>query len=330
MKYDGIMISHDRIAPFLRHTLDVTNFNFIGERYVGKVRDVYRQPERTILIATDRQSAFDVSWCTVPLKGQILNQLSQWWFSRIGDIVPHHVVAVPDPNVMVVKPLAMISLEIVVRGYLTGSTETSAWVNYSRGVRRFCGATLPEGLQKNDPLPTPIITPTTKGAHDAPISPDDIVNRGIVTREVWDDIAERSLALFSLGQKIASSRGLILVDTKYEMGFDASGTLTIGDEVHTPDSSRYWNAATFEQRRAMGQEPENLDKEFFRLWLIAQGFDPQHPDATAPTISDDARLMLAEKYLHVYERITGEQFFLPEPADVRSRIERNLAAYRVS
>lgn len=327
MMYDSSMNTHPYLERFLHHTLDVTNFDFLGKYYKGKVRDVYAQPHRTILISTDRQSAFDISWCTIPLKGQVLNQLSQWWFSHIGNIIPHHVIAVPDPNVMVVKPLTMLKLEIVVRGYLTGSTETSAWVHYARGSRSFCGAELPEGLHKNDPLPAPIITPTTKGEHDERITPEEIVNRGIVTHAQWQEISERALALFSFGQKIAASRGLILVDTKYEMGYDENGTLTIGDEVHTPDSSRYWLASSYKERHSTGQEPENFDKEFFRLWLISEGFDPQHPESTKPTLTDDSRLMLASKYVDLYERMTGNTFVPPTEIDVLSRIEKNLARY---
>lgn len=322
------MLSSETLRPFLTTALQETNFPNLGEKYAGKVRDVYVQKERqrAILIATDRQSAFDIQWCTIPLKGQALNQLSTWWFERIGDILPTHIIAVPDPNVSVVKDLKMLRVEIVVRGYLTGSSKTSAWMNYAAGVRDFCGVALPEGMVKNQPFSQAIITPTTKGEDDELISPEEIVKRGFATRDQWEQIADRALKLFARGQEIAKTRGLILVDTKYEMGFDAEGTLTIADEVHTPDSSRYWVAGSYASRFAAKQEPESLDKEFFRLWLREQGFEygGKHPE-----ITDDVRLMLASKYIDLYERITGETFVLPPEADVPGRIERNLKRYEV-
>ena len=323
------MITHETLRPFLRTTLSATDFNFIGQKYTGKVRDVYTNDRQRILIATDRQSAFDVKqWCTVPLKGQVLTQISQWWFERVADILPTHLIEVPDPNVLVAKSLSMVMVEIVVRGYLTGSTNTSAWVNYQKGIRNFCGNMLPEGMAKNKAFEEPIITPTTKSEDDELIDPAGIVSRGLATKKQWDAIAERALALFKRGQEVAARRGLILVDTKYEMGYAEDGTLTIGDEVHTPDSSRYWIAATYEERIAQGQDPDSLDKEFFRLWLRQQGFDPSRPEETRPAVTDDARVMLASKYIDLYERMTGHTFEIPTDPDVRGRIERNLAKYR--
>ena len=320
-------LSDDALRSFLSSTLDGTDFSSLGEKYTGKVRDVYRQQDRSILIATDRQSAFDINWCTIPLKGQALNQMSAWWFRQIDDIIPTHVLAVPDPNVTVVRTLRMLPVEIVVRAYLAGSTGTSAWVNYSQGVRRFCGNDLPDGMVKNQPFPHgPILTPTTKGEHDDLIDPADIIARGLATRDAWHEIQEKAFALFRRGQEIARKRGLILVDTKYEMGYDADGRLTIADEVHTPDSSRYWVADTYDARMAAGEEPESLDKEFFRLWLRKQGFEY---GGKRPEITDDVRLMLARKYIELFERMTGEQFTLPTDTDVRRRIERNLVSYRV-
>jgi phosphoribosylaminoimidazole-succinocarboxamide synthase len=241
--------------------------------------------------------------------------------------MPTHVIAVPDPNAMVVKDLTMLKVEIVVRGYLTGSTGTSAWVNYNKGVRNFCGNSLPDGMVKNQKFAAPIITPTTKGEEDELIDPKGIIERGFATASQWEEISNRALALFRKGQEIAAGRGLILVDTKYEMGYDTEGHLTIADEVHTPDSSRYWVAATYEQRFAKGQEPESLDKEFFRLWLRGQGFEY---GGKRPAITDDVRLMLASKYIDLYERITGETFAPPKDLNVLKRIEGNLAAYRMS
>jgi len=324
------MIDPTSLRPFLATALEETNFQNLGERYKGKVRDVYAQPERNrrILIATDRQSAFDILWCTIPLKGQVLTQISAWWFERIGDIMPTHVLNVPDPNVTVAKDLKMLEVEIVVRGYLTGSTKTSAWMNYKEGVRKFCGVTLPERMVKNQQFERPIITPTTKGEDDELIDREGIMKRKLATEQQWEEIEKKAIAIFQRGQKLAAERGLILVDTKYEMGIDENGTLTIADEVHTPDSSRYWIADTYRERFERGEEPESLDKEFFRLWMREQGF--QYGDkSTWPTITDDVRLMLASKYIDLYERITGMEFSPPKEVDTLKRIEKNLEKYRI-
>ncbi|MBP9773163.1 MAG: phosphoribosylaminoimidazolesuccinocarboxamide synthase [Candidatus Peribacteraceae bacterium] len=314
------------IQPFLHVTLDDTHFDWLGKKYQGKVRDVYDQGSQAILIATDRQSAFDIAWCTIPLKGQVLNQMSTWWFEHIKDIAPIHVLSSPDPNVTVVKTLKMLKVEIVVRGYLTGSTGTSAWVNYNNGMRNICGNMLPDGMKKNTKFASPILTPTTKSDNDELIDPAGIIERGLATKEQWQQIEDIALTLFLRGQEIAARRGLILVDTKYEMGFDADGKLTIGDEVHTPDSSRYWVADTYEKRLSEGLEPESLDKEFFRLWLKSQGFDYGKPK---PQISDDVRLMLAAKYIELYERMTGTDFVLPPAQDILERIGKNVEQYRI-
>lgn len=319
------MITSNALRPFLATALDETNFTGLGEKYKGKVRDVYAPDEkRRILIATDRQSAFDVSWCTIPLKGQALTQISAWWFEQVKDLMPTHVLAVPDPNVMVVRSLEMLKIEIVVRAYLTGSSKTSAWMNYNAGIRDFCGNRLPGGMVKNQPFAEPIITPTTKSDDDELIDPAGIIERGFATKEQWEDITAKALAIFKRGQEIAAKRGLILVDTKYEMGYDEDGVLTIADEVHTPDSSRYWVAATYEDRFKKGQEPESLDKEFFRLWLKSQGWDYGKPK---PEITDEVRLDLASKYISLYEKMTGNTFDIPGDPDVKGRIERNLKEF---
>ena len=317
----------EQVRPFLATTLDQTDLQGLGEKYVGKVRDVYSQPKnhRSILVATDRQSAFDIAWCTIPLKGQTLNQISAWWFEQIANIMPNHIIAVPDQNATVVKRLEMLKVEIVVRAYLAGSTGTSAWVNYSKGVRNFCGVQLPDGMKKNEPFVSgPILTPTTKGEHDELISPSEIITQGLATAEQWQEIQSKALAIFERGQAIAALRGLILVDTKYEMGFDQDGNLTIADEVHTPDSSRYWIEETYAERMQQGLEPESLDKEFFRLWLREQGFDYGLPK---PEITDEVRLSLSLKYIELFERITGERFIFPKNADINARMQANLAPY---
>lgn len=322
------MLSPTSLRPFLPTTLDGTNFSFLGARYQGKVRDVYTpKPDTRVLIATDRQSAFDTMWCTIPLKGQVLTQISHWWFSQVEDVMPTHVIDMPDPNVVVAKNLEMLKVEIVVRGYLTGSTGTSAWVNYNNGVRNFCGNELPEGMIKNQKFAAPIITPTTKAEEDELIDPKGIIDRKLATKKQWEEIEEKAFALFKKGQAIAAGRGLILVDTKYEMGYDKEGKLTIGDEVHTPDSSRYWVESTYEERHAAGKEPESLDKEFFRLWLREQGFDPADHRKPAPAITDDVRVMLASKYIDLFERMTGDTFEIPKDPDVPGRIAKNLRKY---
>lgn len=323
------MVSLESLRPFLKTAIASTDFRNIGTKYTGKVRDVYIQSKkkRRILIATDRQSAFDQLWCTIPLKGQVLTQISAWWFEEVGHIMPTHFIALPDPNVTVVKNLTMIPVEIVVRGYLTGSTKTSAWVNYAKGIRTFCGNTLPNGMIKNQPFDSPIITPTTKSEEDELIEPEGIIERNLATPKQWEEIHQKAIALFRHGQEVAAQKNFILVDTKYEMGIDEEGTLTLADEVHTPDSSRYWIADTYGERFARGEEPQSLDKEFFRLWLRGQGFDPVKPAASLPTVTDDVRLNLAARYIDLFERITGKTFTFPATENILERIKQNLKAY---
>ena len=321
------MINPDLLRPFLQTTLDRTNFSDLGTKYAGKVRDVYTKNDRVILISTDRQSAFDEQWCAIPLKGQVLNQLSNWWFETVKDVMPTHVVATPDPNVTVAKKLTMIKFEVVVRAYLTGSTSTSAWVNYEKGNRNFCGNPLPDGMKKNQKLAGILFTPSTKPeiGHDESMSPEGLIALGVTNRAEIDRVKEMAFALFRRGQEVAAKRGLILVDTKYEMGYDRDGTLRVGDEVHTPDSSRYWIAASYEKRFAEGKEPESLDKEFFRLWLRENGYTGD--DGPKPVVTDDVRVMLAAKYIDLYEKMTGLTFEIPKDPDVIGRIGRNLKEY---
>ncbi len=321
------MIDPTLIRPFLTTTLDATHFDFLGSRYQGKVRDVYTSGDRVILISTDRQSAFDYQWCTIPLKGQVLNQLSNWWFEQVKDVMPTHVLATPDPNVTVAKMLKMLKVEVVVRAYLTGSTSTSIWVNYEKGVRNFCGNPLPDGMKKNQKLDSVIFTPSTKPetGHDESMSPEQLIALKLTTPDEINRVKEHAFGLFKRGQEVAAKKGLILVDTKYEMGYDSEGVLRVGDEVHTPDSSRYWIAASYEERLAAGKEPESLDKEFFRLWLKEQGFvDDGRPK---PAVTDDVRVMLAERYINLYEKMTGLKFEIPTDPDVTGRIGKNLQQY---
>ncbi|MAE68322.1 MAG: phosphoribosylaminoimidazolesuccinocarboxamide synthase [Candidatus Peribacteraceae bacterium] len=318
------------LEPFLSTTLETTDFKNLGEKYGGKVRDVYFQKDQKqrILIATDRQSAFDINWTTIPLKGQVLTQISAWWFDQIADIMPTQVIASPDPNVMVVKDLKMVPVEIVVRAYLTGSSKTAVWVNYDNGVRNYCGNTLPEGMVKNQKFDDIISTPTTKGEDDELINKNGIFEQNLSTPEQWEEIEEKAFAVFRRGQELADKHGLILVDTKYEMGYDEEGNLTIADEVHTPDSSRYWVKETYQERFDAGQEPESLDKEFFRLWLRKQGFE-YGDKSTWPEITDEVRMMLGAKYIDLYEKMTGKVFLLPSKVNTLERIQENLTDYQI-
>ena len=292
----------------------------------GKVRDSYDLPDgRRIMIATDRQSAFDLVLAAVPYKGQVLNQTARFWFERTADLCPNHVIDYPDPNVIVGKRLDMLPVEMVVRSYLTGSTSTSIWPMYARGERRLYGHCFPDGLVKNEILPETIITPTTKGeigAHDEPTTAGDLVASSTIDQAQWDALAATSLVLFARGQEIAAENGLILVDTKYEFGIDGNGTITLADEVHTPDSSRYWIADSYEERLAAGAEPESLDKEFLRLWIAAR-CDPYNeplPDIPAETLIE-----FSDKYIRLYEQVTGQPFEKPAPSDaVRDRVAANL------
>ncbi|MEE2657428.1 MAG: phosphoribosylaminoimidazolesuccinocarboxamide synthase [Candidatus Latescibacterota bacterium] len=300
------MITKDQLQGLLGNTLLDAKFDRWEDRYrKGKVRDMYVLPGRRVLVTTDRQSAFDHVLGTIPLKGQVLNRIAQYWFDRTRDIAPNHVIDVPHPNVLVAEELDMFPVEIVVRGYLTGSTDTSVWTHYAKGVRDFCGNRLPHGMVKNKPFDFPIVTPTTKSdEHDESISPQQIVERDLVDGETWAEIETLALALFARGQKLSAEQGLILVDTKYEMGRNAAGEIAIADEIHTPDSSRYWIAASYPERHARGEEPESLDKEFLRLWLRDNGIS----DDNIPELDDEIRVQVAERYIDLFQRVTGQNF----------------------
>ena len=294
----------------------------------GKVRESYSLPDgRRVMVATDRQSAFDQVLASVPYKGQVLNQTAQFWFNKTEDICPNHVVNYPDPNVIIAKDLEMLPVEMVVRDYITGSTETSIWPMYERGERTLYGINFPEGLKKNQKLPETILTPTTKavqGDHDAPITPAEIVAQGLLDQEHWDELARISLAIFARGREIAAENGLILVDTKYEFGLDENGTITLADEVHTPDSSRYWLQSSYEERLAEGKEPESLDKEFLRLWIAGECDPYKDP---IPEIPEDTIIEFSGKYIALYEQVTGLKFVYPDNSQpVGERVRANLAA----
>ncbi len=299
----------------------------IGRRVAGKVRDTYDLGDRLLLVTTDRQSAFDRILASIPLKGQALNLTSAWWFEQTRNIIDNHVLAVPDPNAVVARKCEVFPIEIVVRGYITGTTSTSLWVNYNNGVRNYCGNHLPDGLKKNAILERAILTPTTKHeAHDRPVSPDEIISEGYLSAADWGAVSGYALELFAYGQQVAREHGLILVDTKYEFGRDSAGNILLIDEIHTPDSSRYWIAETYAERFAGGVEPDNIDKEFLRLWF-AENCDPYH-DPTLPPAPDDLRIELSRRYILLYELITGEAFPFPETGQsIQQRIEQNLEAH---
>ncbi len=285
----------------------------------GKVREMCLQESQRVIVTTDRVSAFDVVLGTIPMKGQVLTQLSSWWFNHTKDIIPNHLLSNPDPNVMIVRDAQPLPVEVIVRGYITGVTKTSLWKLYEAGERNPYGIKLPGGLQKNDALPEAIITPTTKaaaGGHDERLTKQEILERKILAKDVWAQIEHTALALFKRGQDLARGAGLLLVDTKYEFGL-VDNQLTLIDEVHTPDSSRYWTLASYQKNP---DEPESLDKEFLREWFVAQGY---RGEGKIPAMPDEFRVQVAERYIGVYEKLTGETF-IPGSTPVEERILRGL------
>lgn len=317
------------LAQHAHQILDDAEIAGLPNRYRGKVRDNYDLPDgRRILIATDRISAFDRPLASIPFKGQVLTQTARFWFERTVDLCPNHVIAYPDPNVVVGRRLDILPVEIVVRGYLAGTTSTSILTRYRRGEREMYGHRLPEGLRPNERLPEAIITPTTKaadGAHDEPLSETAILQQGLLSAAQWRTVSEAALALFARGQALAAERGLILADTKYEFGTDSEGRIVLADEVHTPDSSRYWFAESYAERFADGTAPESFDKDYVRNWVVAR-CDPYRDPI--PPIPAEVVLGAAAVYIRAYETITGETFVLPDPAEMPlERIRRHLATY---
>ena len=272
----------------------------------GKVRESFALPDkRRLLVTTDRLSAFDHILTAVPFKGQVLNQLSAFWFEQTRDIIPNHILDVPDPNVMLAVECELFPIEVIVRGYISGVTKTALWYRYSLGERTVYGYDFPDGLQKNDTLPTPIITPTTKGEHDERITCAEVVERGLLDAETWEQVQAAALAIFARGQAIARQGGLILVDTKYEFGRAPDGRVMLIDEVHTPDSSRFWVAGTYEARLAAGEEPDNFDKEFLRLWYAERGY---RGDGEPPAPTEELIAQVSQRYIACYEKLRGKPF----------------------
>jgi len=321
------MPNRDLIKKNLKKTVTETSLSGYNRLHTGKVRDTYERDGQRIIVTTDRQSAFDRVLAAIPFKGAVLNQFAAFWFNETKEIVRNHMIATPDPNVSVVKKVKIYPVEVIIRGYITGTTDTSAWVNYANGERNFCGIQLPEGLKKNQKFETPIITPTTKPetGHDEKISREEIIAQGLVPEDEWNQIEKFALAIFKKGQELAAAKGFILVDTKYEFGKDADGNIVLADEVHTPDSSRFWIAATYNERLAAGQEPESFDKEFLRLWF-KDHCDPYH-DAELPAAPDELVEELSYRYIDIYEKLTGQTFVYNEGKDIQERIQENLDKY---
>jgi len=301
----------------------------LPNHYRGKVRDNYDLPDgRRIIIASDRLSAFDVSLAAIPFKGEVLTRTARFWFDATRDICPNHVLEYPDPNVVVGQRLDILPVEVVVRDYLAGTTATSILTMYKAGRRDMYGVRLPDGLGDNRKLPQTIITPTSKaahGGHDEPLTADEIIARGLLTAEQWRTVCDYALALFARGRDLSRERGLILVDTKYEFGTDPDGRIVLADEIHTPDSSRYWFQESYEDRVGCGERPESFDKDFMRNWVAARCDPYKDP---IPAIPDDVILATAAVYIRAFETITGQTFEIPAmDGTVLDRIRRNLAKY---
>ncbi len=303
-------------------TVDLKGY---GKKYQGKVRDFYILENKRIIITTDRISAFDKVLGFIPNKGAVLNQLSAFWFDKTKNIVQNHLISLPDPNVSIVKNCKIIPLEMVVRGYITGVTKTSIWDGYEKGERIIYGIKFPNGLKKNQKLKTPVITPTTKAekGHDERLTEKEILKKKIVSEKIWKEMKKTALALFKKGTNVCNRAGIILVDTKYEFGLDEKGKLMLIDEIHTPDSSRFWIKKTYANRFKKGLEPENFDKEFLRLWYAERGYKG---DGTPPKMPRDLQKKVSRRYMDIYKKITRKNLKV-EKNNPLARIKKNLKAY---
>jgi phosphoribosylaminoimidazole-succinocarboxamide synthase len=309
--------------------LDDATIPELPKHYRGKVRENYDLPDgRRIIIATDRLSAFDRNLTAIPFKGQVLTQIARFWFEATADLCPNHVLSYPDPNVLICRRLQIMPVEVVVRDYLAGTTSTSILSMYKAGQREIYGLPFPDGLRPNEKLPETIITPTSKefdGGHDEPLTTAEIIGRGLLTEAQWRKVQDLALSLFARGREMAASRGLILVDTKYEFGVDADGNIILADEIHTPDSSRYWFAESYRSRFEAGLAPQSFDKDFIRSW-VAERCDPYKDEI--PPIPRDIVLDAARVYIQAFETITGKSFEVPAgKVRVLDRIRANLAPY---
>lgn len=316
-------ISEAQFERALAHPLAATDFPSLGEKYQGKVRDNYSKAGLRTIIVTDRISAFDRVLGTLPLKGQVLNHVATWWFEQTKHIADNHVESVPDPNVTIAHECEPLPVEMVVRAYLTGSTSTSIWVHYQNGGRTFCGHALPDGLAQNQKLPELLLTPSTKAAHgdhDISASREEILKLTGMPPSDFDTAAKIAMELFAFGQKLCADRGLILVDTKYEFGKTKDGRIVVIDEIHTPDSSRFWFSSSYAERFSAGEAPESFDKEHVRRWLKARDFSGDGP---IPDIPDDVKIEAVKRYIQAVETITGSDF-VPDLEDPTPRMRRNL------
>ncbi|MBI2464010.1 phosphoribosylaminoimidazolesuccinocarboxamide synthase [Candidatus Peregrinibacteria bacterium] len=317
------MLSKEMIEKQVSHCLKETHFEHLGKKYEGKVRDNYSFDAKRILITTDRLSAFDRIITTIPFKGQVLNQITRFWFEKTSDIVKNHAISFPDSNVVLAHECEPLPIEMVVRGYLTGVTTTSAWYNYERGVRNFCGNILPEGMKKNQRFSEPILTPSTKaekGGHDESVSAEEIVSRKLISIDNMRKLCDIALKLYKRGVEICAKQGIILVDTKYEFGF-LNGEIVLIDEIHTPDSSRFWFKDSYDELFKKGEEQKKIDKEYVREWLADHGF---RGEGEIPLVPDDVRVETARRYIEAYELITG-MTFQAEVGDPSARIQKNIS-----
>ncbi len=317
-------ISNDQFQEVLRHPLQSTEFPELGEKYQGKVRDCYIKDGKRTIVVTDRISAFDRVLGTLPFKGQVLNRVATWWFEKTQHIADNHVFSTPDPSVTIAHECEPLPVEMIVRAYMTGSTSTSIWVHYQNGARKYCGHDLPDGLKKNQKLPKVLLTPSTKAAqgdHDVSASREEILDITGMAPADFDAAADAAMKLFAYGQSVCAERGLILVDTKYEFGKTPDGRIVVIDEIHTPDSSRFWFTESYEQRFNAGEQPESFDKEYVRRWLKEQrGFTG---DGDIPEIPDDVQIEASKRYIEAIETITGTEFE-PNLEDPTPRIRKNL------
>ena len=314
------VLSDDIIKKQITNTLTETDFS-LGKRYKGKVRDNYvsQDDKQMIIITTDRISCFDHIVGTVPFKGQVLNQIAAFWFEKTRDIAENHIIDIPDPNVMVVKKCEPLPVEMIVRGYITGSL----WREYEKGTRELYGLKFENNMKKDQKFSEPVITPTTKaeqGSHDTPISKNDIINNGLVSKDIYEEMEKISLKLFDKGTRITEQNGLILVDTKYEFGI-LDNKLILIDEIHTPDSSRFWHLSSYKELFEKGAEQKILDKEYVRQWLISRGF---MGTGKSPKLTDDVKVEACKRYIEAYEKITGKEFRAETDEDILERIRKNL------
>lgn len=321
------MVQSKTIISSLPYVFKTITIPSLGKKIQGKVRDIYFSNNKRILITTDRHTSFDVFLGVIPFKGTVLNLLSQFWLEKTKHIMPNHMLFVPDPNIMVTTNCDPLPVEIVVRDYISGVSKTGLWYNYSQGKREIYGMQFPEGMKKNQKLPRPIITPTTKPElgskiHDEMLTKEEILKKKLVDKKIYAEMEKVSLALFKFGSELAKKRGLILVDTKYEFGLYNKKLILI-DEIHTPDSSRFWIANSYKKRFAQGLEPEYYDKEFIRLWYAKQGY---RGDGRPPKLPKHLIIELSKRYISIYEMLTGKKF-KSYHYPIEKRIKKNIKVY---